>query len=93
MKKLPTFNVDDKVKIIREEGDMDDEDFGASGHVIASNLGRFGARLNDTFIYFGTIKELPEWCVISTSKRVDNSSRQFAIRIDSLKLIERNEEA
>jgi hypothetical protein len=93
MKKQLTFNVNDKVKIHREKGDMDSEDFGASGLVIHSNLGRFGARLNDTFFYFGTLKEFPEWCVIATSKIVDSSSRQFAIRIDSLELVEAYEES
>lgn len=84
----PLFEPNDRVKIKRSEGDMDSEDFGASGLVIESNLKRFYPRLNDTFFYFGTFQEFPEWCAIATEKVVSGSSRQYTIRIDQLIKVE-----
>jgi hypothetical protein len=84
MSKQPVFTPDDRVKIIRYDGDMDAEDFGMSGLVIESNLKRFGPYLNHTFYYFGTLQEYPEWCVISTDKLVKGNTKHYAIRIDNL---------
>ena len=78
------FVPDQKVKVKRSSGDMQDEDFGASGLVIETNLKRFGPWLNDVMYYFGEIKEFPEWCVIGTSKIVTNSTKHFAIRKDNV---------
>jgi hypothetical protein len=78
----------DRVKIKREEGDMDSEDFGMSGLVIHSNLKRFGPYLNHTFYVFGNITEYPEWCAISTDKLVLGSTKHYCVRIDNLIKVE-----
>jgi len=86
-KKEVQFKPDDRVVLVRRDGDDEPEDFGASGFAIPSTIGRFGHRINDTFYYFGGIVEYPEWCVISTTTAVTDSTRHFAIRKENIKLV------
>jgi len=81
------FKPDDRVKLIRYDGDEDPVDFGASGFVIQLTIGRFGPYVKDTFYYFGSIEEFPEWCVISTTMNVTSTTKHYAVRKDRIKLL------
>lgn len=78
------FKMDQKVKVKREEDDMDSVDFGASGLVIHSNLKRFGPYLDSVLYYMGELKELPEWCVVGTSKVITSSTKHYMIRKENI---------
>jgi len=60
-----TYERGEPVLLNYSEDDLYPEDLGASGIVLDSPFKDFLNRLNETFYYFGTIRENDEWCVIS----------------------------
>lgn len=78
------LNIDDRVKLKREDGDLDPVDLGSSGHVIESHLLRFGPYINNVFFYMGQIKEAPDWCVLATETPFTGSTRFFMTRKENL---------
>lgn len=83
-KEVRPFEVDDRVKLIIDE-DQGPVDLGMSGIVLHSSDARFGPYINSVMYYMGELKDMPHWCVISTSKNVTSSTRHYMVLKDSIK--------
>lgn len=60
-----TFEPNEPVLLNYTKDDLEPLDFGASGIVLESPFKEFTHMLDDTFYYFGTIKEYEDICIIN----------------------------
>lgn len=74
-----TYQINEPVLLNYTEDDLYPEDLGFSGIVLESPFENFKFFLNDTFYYFGTIKENEEWCIIYRENSKGKRVREYAV--------------
>lgn len=82
-----TYELNEPILLNYSEDLLGDEDFGMSGIVLKSPFEQFKHRLDETYYYGGTIKELPEWCIIEYKVKHDTRDvlRVHTTRIEWIK--------
>ena len=73
------YEMNEPVLLNYTKNDLHSEDLGASGIVLDSIFKDFKYILDDTFVYFGTIKENEEWCVIYRKTYDNIRGREYAV--------------